>query len=100
MINKKEQTLDMFYTISNEHDFDNEYIKQLARETKTELKAGRINSIEEAIEKMQKKYDEIYVNYMKEMLKESEEDIKNGNIMTIEESIERMKKKYEGFNIW
>lgn len=85
MVNEKEQTLEIFNTISNEGDFDNEYIKELLRETEEDLKSGKIMSIEEAIEKMQKKYDEFYVDYMKKSLKESEEQFKNGEFITLEE---------------
>lgn len=101
MLNKKEQTLDIFYTISNEHDFDNEYIKQLVRETEKELESGKINSIEEAVEKMQKKYDEFYVEHLKEMLRESEEQFKNGEFITLEELktyIDGLEAKYENNN--
>lgn len=101
MINKKEQTFDMVYTISNEHDFDAEYIKQLQKETKEELESGKINSVEEAIGKMQKKYDEFYIEYMKEMLRESEEQFKNGEFITLEELktyIDGLEAKYENNN--
>lgn len=85
MINEKEQTLEILNTISNEGDFDNEYIKELVKETEEDLKNGRVMSIEEAVEKMQKKYDEFYIQYMKEAIRESEEQFKNGNFITLEE---------------
>lgn len=102
MINEKEQTLEIFNTISNEGDFDNEYIKELVKETEEELKSGKIMSIEEAVEKMQKKYDEFYVDYMKKMIKESEEGFKRGEFITLEELrtyIDELEAKYENNNV-
>lgn len=85
MINKEEQTIKTLDTLPNSVEFDAEYVEELLKESKEDLKSGRVKSVEEAIEKMQKKYDEFYVDYMKKLLKESEEQLKNGEVITLEE---------------
>lgn len=59
MINKKEQTLGIVNTVSNEisDELYIQYMKEMLRESEEDIKNGNVMTIEESIERMKKKYE-------------------------------------------